>query len=102
MPSTNPVREPRLETLSEATRRYRLREPSMTNIEIARHSELENESGDFKGIPGCCFFKDGYLCAIRTQKDEIAVFHLFQSVGGKLSQIADRILPGDSPEDSHD
>lgn len=67
-----------LETLHEATRRYRLRDSGMTNVDIARRLGAENCDGDFKGTPSCCFFSDGHLAAIRTKPDEVAIFHLFQ------------------------
>lgn len=81
-----------LETLEEATRRFRLRDPSISNASLAGLLGLECGKGDYMGEPVCCFFADGvYLAAIRTKPDEFVIFHLFQSVGMKMGEIGDKI-----------
>lgn len=71
------------ETLHEATRRYRLRNPDINNAAIA--DQLGAVYGD------CCFFRSGVIAAIRTKKDEVVIFHLFESVEVRMQDIGDRI-----------
>lgn len=80
-----------IETLQEATRRYRLRDSGMRNADIAEHLGAQISDGDFKGSPISCFFVDGYIAAIRTKQDEMAVFHLFQHVQVRMADIGDKI-----------
>ena len=83
----------RFETLEQATRRYRLRDPAITNTEIAGHLGLKHYfRGDSLGLPDCCFFQGGDLAAIRTKSDEVAVFHVRQRIQRDLEIISERIL----------
>ncbi len=77
-------------TLEEATVRYRLRNSSVSNADIAKVMQMENQNSDPLGTPYCCFFSDGYLAAIRTSHDEIAIFHTFQSARSRIGEIAYR------------
>lgn len=81
------------ETQREATRRYRLRDPKMNNAAIAEYfnGAIYPGNGDFMGMPGCFFFQQGAIVAVRTEKDEIAVLHVYQSIQRKMEDIADRI-----------
>jgi hypothetical protein len=88
-----------LETLEGATKRYRLRDPSINNATIADVLGLVNEASDFKGTPACCFYRDGYLCAVRTRRDQMVVFHLFGSLQNTIDTIGDRVLANE-PEES--
>jgi len=81
-----------LKTLQGATRRYRLRDSNMSNAIIASCLNAEIVDGDSKGSPACCFFSDGYIAAIRTQVDEVVIFHLFGVMQVRIADIADRIL----------
>jgi len=82
----------RFETLELATRRYRLRDPASTNTELAGRLGLnQNFHGDSLGTPDCCFFLNGDIVAIRTKTDEVAVFHVRQSIQREMEIIAERI-----------
>ena len=93
MPTATETKVIRFSTLHDATRRYRLRDPNTTNAELAGHLDTRNEPADYLGVPFCCFFSrsGGYLAAIRTEQDVVAVFHLYQATQAKLKEIADRI-----------
>ncbi len=80
-----------LETLSDATRRYRLKNADMSNRGVADVLALEHSAGDYKGKPNCCFFCGGDLVAIRTKKDEIAIFHVWQRFQTRMETIGERI-----------
>ncbi|MBI4093912.1 hypothetical protein HY417_03025 [Candidatus Kaiserbacteria bacterium] len=100
MPATAPHEASGLatfETLHDATRRYRLTNSNITNVQIARHLGLEIGNGDFNGSPCCIFFRratlmEVYPVAIRTKADELAIFHLYQRYQGKMVGIGERIL----------
>lgn len=79
------------ETLHEATKRYRLRDPNMNNAAIANQLGAVDGGGDHNSSLVCCFFRSGAIAAIRTQKDEVVIFHLFESVQMKMQDIGDRI-----------
>lgn len=84
------------ETLDDATRRYRLADSNISNVQIARHLDLEMGNGDFNGSPCCIFFwhaslMEVYPVAIRTKADELAIFHLYQRYQGKMTGIGERI-----------
>ncbi len=80
-----------LSTLEEAAMRYRLHNSGISNADIAKVTQMENQDSDPSGTPYCCFFSGGYLAAIRTSHDEIAIFHTFQSARSKIGEIADLI-----------
>ncbi|MDO8514768.1 MAG: hypothetical protein Q7S50_04450 [bacterium] len=81
-----------LETLHGATRRYKLRDPNVSNTTIAECLNADCGDGDFKGSPACCFFSDGYVAAIRTKTDELVIFHLFGMMQARVADIASRNL----------
>ena len=78
-------------TLHDATRRYRLRDCSIKNVDIARQLKLQVGQGDFIGMPTSCFFTDGCIAAIRTKPDEVAIFHLFGHAQHMMAEIGDRV-----------
>ena len=85
------------ETLHDATRRYQLTDSNITNVQIARHLDLEMGNGDFNGSPCCIFFwraslTEVYPVAIRTKADELAIFHLYQLYQCRMTGIGERIL----------
>ena len=84
------------ETLHDATRRYRLTDSNITNVQIARHLGLKMGNGDYKGSPCCIFFWHAsafevYPVAIRIAADELAIFHLYGMYQGKMACIGERI-----------
>lgn len=83
-----------LPTLVEATKRYRLRDASMSNAAIGESLGLANTDSDVTGAPSCCFFLRGagYLAAIRVTSNELVVFHLFEGVQRQAEKIADPIF----------
>ncbi len=81
-------------TLELATRRFRLRDATLSNAQIAVHLGLVHTfRGDALGAPDCCFFTHGDIVAIRTKKDEIAIFHAWQGIQARMEAeaIGDRI-----------
>ena len=80
------------DTLDQATTLFRLRDPNMNNDAIAQKLGAHSGVGDYQGSPACCFFKSGGIAAIRTKKNEIVVFHVFQSVRMMAAEIADKIV----------
>jgi len=66
-----------VDTLHDATTRYRLRDKNMDNREIAK--SLGVRYGEFnEGEPPGCFFSFGdaiIIVAIRTEIDELAIFN---------------------------
>lgn len=87
------VRRPAtFETLNDATRRYCLFAKNTTNVEIERHLGVVMGKGDFRGSPCCMFYWNGILVAIRTKVDEIAIFHLYQSIQDRMDGIGERII----------
>ena len=78
-------------SLDEASRRYRLDDSSISNLRLARLLELDHDFGDHCGFPNCCFYTDGRLVAIRTKRDEIVVFHVWQMYQRRLESLAKRI-----------
>lgn len=85
------------ETLHDATRRYRLADSNITNMQIARHLGLEMGNGDFNGSPCCIFFWHAsafevYPVAVRTKVDELAIFHLYGMYQYKMVGIGERVL----------
>ena len=88
MPTTTAPKFVLPETLDKATRRYRLRNPSMNNVAIAQHLTISNGYNDYP----CCFFRGGNLVAVRMKQDEIAIFHVFESVQARMDDIGIRII----------
>jgi len=78
-------------TLHDATRRYRLRDSTMSNAVLATRLKLVHFVSDHAGMPDCCFFLHGHIAAIRTHHDELAIFHLYQSVQSKMDEIGEPI-----------
>jgi len=80
-----------IETLQEATRRYRLHNPTVSNDELAQRLGLERGLGDHIGSPSSCFSRQGYIAAIRMKQDELVIFNLYQSVQNKMTSIGDMV-----------
>ncbi|MDE1945497.1 MAG: hypothetical protein KGI78_04330 [Patescibacteria group bacterium] len=78
-------------TLREATRRYRLRDPSPTNVELAAKLGLQHDLGDHRGYPNCCFYDKGAIVAIRTEPDVISIFHMWERIQNAVEEMADKI-----------
>jgi len=79
-------------TLPEATRGYRLNNPEIENVEIARYLGLQNGAGDYMGMPTCCFFMDGAVVAIRTAPDVLSISHVFQRFQVAMAGLGLRII----------
>ena len=80
------------DTLDQATTSFRLRDPDMSNETLAQKLDSSSGIGDHHGSPACCFFRSGGIAAIRTKKNEIAIFHVFQSIRTMAAEIADKIV----------
>lgn len=80
-----------LQTLQEATRRYRLRDASISNADIEDRLGVVFGRGDAIGEPSCCFYNAGFLAGIRTTPQEVVIFHIFQHSQNMMGSIADRV-----------
>jgi hypothetical protein len=69
-----------MDTLAAGTRRFELKEPAVSNAELAERLGLTNQDADPMGYPSCIFTRDGHVAAIRMSREVIGVFHLFQDV----------------------
>jgi hypothetical protein len=98
MPATAPreaLGPATFETLHDATRRYRLTDSHITNMQIAHRLGLKIGNGDYNGSPCCIFYwhaslVEVYPVAIRTKADELAIFHLYDA-RFKITSIGERI-----------
>lgn len=86
------------QSLQEATRRYRLKNPALPNSLIASSMgpgwAVLAGDGLNSGKPFCCLYIDGQLAAIRIKDDELAVFHAFPAIQQSVMAIADPIDGG--------
>ena len=81
------------QTLEGATRRYQLRDSSISNIAIAEHLGVDN-TGDGSPYPASYFWERRipYIqVAIRTKPSEIAIFREYDDVAAKMTGIGDEI-----------
>ena len=77
-------------TLQAATREWRLRNPQITNKELAELLGVEEGGNDSTGIPGCIFTSfDGHPIVIRLTDDTVAIFHAYERLTPNMQEIAD-------------
>jgi len=83
-----------IETLKTGSRRYRLRDSGMSNAAIAKHLDLQNDARGQLGFPTACFYQYGVVVGVRADVDQVAIFHLFESIQTKMAGIADEMNDG--------
>ena len=81
------------ETLEGSTRRFHLRDNTMTNAAIAQYVGCTfTPDGLRLGLQNCILFKDERPAAIRINEDDVVVFLFFDYVCENLRQIADPVF----------
>jgi len=80
-----------IKSLANSAVRFRLRNSSMSNEELATYLKVDHPNRDYMGIPGACLYEHGVITAIRVSDEEVAIFYLFKRLELMMEDIADRI-----------
>jgi len=78
------------ETLETHSRRFRLKDPTMTNEEVAENLLLVCGGGEHVGRPEIFFYKGGVVVGLRVTDTEIAILPTFEYQAHLAEQIAAR------------